>query len=348
MERSPLPPPALPARSALFALLALFLGLSACRPPIQGPTPWNVLVVTLDGLTHEHLAEPECEGLQLVGEATHYGRAYSVRPNRRSALETLWVGDAAGLASGARSLPKHVHSYGIVTSAMLASPLDEFDPDLLLEFTRVEPLPFDQPVAASLGEATRKWLDHTKSIHMGSWLLWMHGRMQGESPAALFARIEAELAQAGVERDTLVLFAGMPQIGLDGHVPLTIYTPQAGLQRVAETIGLQDLAPTLAERMSQRLLAPVVAEQGGDGVSVAAAMLGLEVDRAPVVIHGLEPDGATIEVRDEDYLYRWSPGDTLGQLVGFPQEEPEEERELQLERLHSAAFVEEESGPTTE
>ncbi len=314
---------------------------------MQGPTPWNVLVVTLDGLTHEQLQGEDCRNLTILAESTHYANAYSVRPDPRMALECIWTGDSAGLAAGVRSLPKHAHKFGIVTGALLAAPTEEFDPDLLVEFTRVDPMPLDEPVAQSLGDAMATWLDHAKSIQMGSWLLWMHGRVGPEGPGALIARLEAEIARAGVERDTLVVFAGMPRPELDGHVPLTVYTPRAGLQHVTETVGLQDLAPTLAERLSQRLLAPVVAEQGGDGVSVAAAMLGLPVDRDPVLVTGLEPDGATLEVRDEDYLYRWSPGDVLGQLIAFPDEDSTEQRELALERLHSVAFTDEAPAPTT-
>lgn len=351
MERSPQSPPAPPA-PGVFGLLRVAAAcaavwLSACRPPLPGPTPWNVLVVTLDGLTHEQLQAEDCRDLQILAEATHYANAYSVRPDPRVALETLWTGDSNGLADDIRSLPKHAHKYGIVTGALLAAPPEDFDPDLLVEFTRVDPMPVGQPVAQSLGDAMGTWLDHAKSIQMGSWLLWMHGRVGPEGPGELIARLEAEIARAGVERDTLVVFCGMPRPELDGHVPLTFYTPQAGLQHVTETIGLQDLAPTIAERLSQRLLAPVVAEKGGDGVSVAAAMLGLEVDRDPVLVMGLEPDGATIEVRDEDYLYRWSPGDVLGRLIAHPDEEPAEELELSLERLHSVAFADEASAPAT-
>lgn len=270
-------------RSHLLALALLAMASAAgCRPAKVGPVPWNVLVVTLDGLTPEHLSGDAAASMPLLERATRFENAHTPSGQRRRSFEALWFGDSSGAASGLESFPKRLHKLGIVSAAIITTPQDSLPAELLACFDRVETLvegDFHVEGPSLLAEGLNSWLVAANQAGIGPWLLWLHGDVLEEGPAAIYESLEQTLQQHSADAQTLIVLTGLPTSAGQTQIPLAISSPEVGAEWEQEPVALQDIVPTLAERLSQRLFNEDLAQSKGDGISLCAALLGLPIER---------------------------------------------------------------------
>ncbi|MFT7678658.1 MAG: hypothetical protein ACI8QC_002652 [Planctomycetota bacterium] len=275
--------PKCPLPSLRPRLTALVLALVACapgcRPAKAGPVPLNVLVLTLDDLTPAHLAKEIDTYLPLIERATRFENAHAPSGERGPALEALWFGDSSGAASGLLSFPERLHELGIVSAAIVAAPTGRIPSDLLVRFDRVEALEGDFTDPQLLAGGLTSWLAATDDAGIGSWLLWLHGTVGEAGPAGICELLEQTLAAHPAGPHTIVVLAGLPLGPASTQVPLAIGSPEVGAEWEQAPVQLQDVVPTLAERLSQRLYNEGLAESTGDGISLCAALLGLPIER---------------------------------------------------------------------
>lgn len=270
-------------RSGLLALALLAIASAAgCRPAKAGPVPWNVLVVTLDGLTPEHLSGEAAASLPLLKSATRFGNAHAPSTERKAALEALWFGDSSGAASGLEAFPERLHKLGIVSAAIMATPAGSLPSELLARFDRVEALEGDFEDPNLLAGGLNSWLVAANQAGIGPWILWLHGSLAKQGPAAIYERLEQTLKQHPTGAYTLIVLTGLPTAAGQTQIPLAISSPEVGAEWELDPVALQDVVPTLAERLGQRLYNEDLARSQGDGISLCAALLGLPIERKAV------------------------------------------------------------------
>lgn len=367
--------------AASLALLAL-VSVSACSGPTEPRAPHpNVLLVTVDGLVANLLRAYGNQGENapaidaFAAQAMVFEHAYAPSAASRPAVASLMTGlhpashgcERSGdrLPESVETLAERVYAEGVLTAAILSDGavamatgvgqgFEHYDEEIAS--TNVESEDTSAEVLfPNVTERGVEWLHEHADLEDG-WFLWLHyasprpdvswvdtdldpvgvASAADEAVKALLAVLDS----TGATESTLVFLLGVHGGRDAARLPWIVRGPALAHGRFERPVSTVDLTPTLLEVYALR------PGSASEGRSLLGVLLGVDVDRGPVLARGETSWG----VAHERWLYFVDNNNLWQRLFDLPNDRgrtrdlagdfPDKAQKLEarLERLRSGDF----------